>query len=49
MCGWVQVESMCGHVSISWFEQSVQLELGYISGQKDVLSVVSHVLGVLEF
>ena len=34
MHGWVQMESRCGHVSILWFEQSVQLELGYVSGQK---------------
>ena len=32
MCGWVQVEGTCGHVSISWFGQSVQLGLGYVSG-----------------
>ena len=31
MCGWVQVESRCGHVSISWFGQSVQLGLGFVS------------------
>ena len=30
--GWAQVESRCGHVSISWFGQSVQLGLGYARG-----------------
>ena len=34
MHGWVQVESRIGHMSISWFGQSVQLGLGYVSGQK---------------
>ena len=34
MCGWVQVESRCSHVSISWFGQSVQLGLGYVRGHK---------------
>ena len=34
MCGWVQVASRGGHVLISWFGQSVQLGLGYVSGQK---------------
>ena len=30
MCGWVQVESKCGHMSILWFGQSVQLGLGNV-------------------
>ena len=34
MCGWVQMESRCGHVSILWFGQRVQLGLGCVSGQK---------------
>ncbi len=34
MCGWVQVESRYGHVSMSWFGQSAQLGLGYVSGHK---------------
>ena len=32
--GWVQVESRCGQVWISWFRQNLQLGLGYVSGQK---------------
>ena len=32
--GWVEVESRCGHVSILWFEQNVQLGFGYVNGQK---------------
>ena len=34
MCGWVHVESRCGHVSISRFESSVQLGLGCVSGHE---------------
>ena len=30
MCGWVQVESRCGDMSISWFGQSVQLVFVYV-------------------
>ena len=32
-CGWVQVESRCGHMSIAWLGQSVQLGLGYVTAK----------------
>ena len=34
MCGWVQVKSRCGFVSIPWVGQIVQLGLGYVIGRK---------------
>ena len=44
LCGWVQVESKCGHMSLLLFGQSVQLGLRYVSGHK--MLVVSHVYGI---
>ena len=42
------MESRCGHVSILWFGQRVQLGPGYVSGQKIVLSGF-HIVGILKF
>ena len=43
MCGSVQMESRCGHMSILWFGQTRQLGLRYVSDQKMFFLVVSHV------